>query len=326
MITDGILSKEEKLANKKKTRGYKIARYYLGTRFPLPVLIRLFERRKRDNGRLRNRELALSKPSRDKTGMIMSRYGHFSGVAGADDEIRRFRPHRLDVGAEYVMDSRERRDAANRCVTHSELRFDVDLNDYDYDDARRCGCKESKMICMDCWTLARAAMEILRELLGEIYGYKTLLWVFSGRRGVHCWVGDRGTGLLSRSARGSLLDSLSYASVQGSSAQGSTDALLRKWWGVWGGRKNATPATMSKVLWPRLDRAVTADPKHLIKAPFSLHPDTGRICIAFDDPATFDPREVPDYQGYEKGDQKAWLRRAHRVFKSYVEAVERENE
>ena len=47
--------------------------------------------------------------------------------------------------------------------------------------------------------------------------------------------------------------------------------------------------------YPRIDAEVSKHRNHLLKAPFCVHPKTGRVCVPVD-PATvdkFDPAEVP---------------------------------
>jgi len=47
--------------------------------------------------------------------------------------------------------------------------------------------------------------------------------------------------------------------------------------------------------YPRLDAAVSRHRNHLLKAPFCVHPGTGRVCVPVDPAAVdaFDPFDVP---------------------------------
>ncbi len=48
-------------------------------------------------------------------------------------------------------------------------------------------------------------------------------------------------------------------------------------------------------LYPRLDSNVSVQLNHLLKAPFCVHPDTGKICVPIDPNLVekFDPSDVP---------------------------------
>lgn len=102
-------------------------------------------------------------------------------------------PAKIDIGPIYNVDPQRRAAYANAGAgsqgfvpVQRELVFDIDLTDYD--DVRTCG-KEGH-ICTKCWPLMGAAIVILDRGLREDFGFKHILFVFSGRRGLHCWVCD----------------------------------------------------------------------------------------------------------------------------------------
>ena len=58
----------------------------------------------------------------------------------------------------------------------------------DYDNIWTC-CSGSSM-CTKCWIYIKVAYEVLKCILNDSFGFKNILWVFSGRRGLHAWVCD----------------------------------------------------------------------------------------------------------------------------------------
>lgn len=69
-----------------------------------------------------------------------------------------------------------------------ELVFDMDITDF----YRFCECRGVKRLCPVCWFHIQGASLLLQYLLEEVMGYERAhcLWVFSGGKGVHCFVNE----------------------------------------------------------------------------------------------------------------------------------------
>lgn len=98
----------------------------------------------------------------------------------------------LDVGACYhvkpsILHELKGKIALAEAVYRRELTFDIDLSEYK--DVRYC-CGDSKKCCSKCWPLAICAALFMESILRNVFACENLVWFYSGRRGIHCWVYD----------------------------------------------------------------------------------------------------------------------------------------
>ncbi|PWI48945.1 hypothetical protein CEE45_04235 [Candidatus Heimdallarchaeota archaeon B3_Heim] len=90
-----------------------------------------------------------------------------------------------------------------------ELVFDIDINDYDAVRKYVCDCTGAGQVCLRCWQLINVSISLIDETLRRDFGMNDIIWLFSGRRGVHGWVRDSNTFDLDRDQRQSIIDYLS---------------------------------------------------------------------------------------------------------------------
>lgn len=300
------------------------------------------------------------------------RYQSFATADAFRREVLRLNPSRFELGPVYTAEPRDRKlfDKSQFRPLRKELVFDIDLTDYD--SVRRC-CS-GKSICIKCWQFITGAIKVLDTALRNDFGFKHILWVYSGRRGAHAWICDKRALVMDDSQRSVVA---SYLQLRGKNASSHTmikrplhpllttslsifqrtfkqDILLNQ--DLWATPKDAelllsqlhnkalenelrttwardisdygdgtipswkrwedidtVAQTLDKntvntkklrdakidiildTMYPRLDVEVSRHLNHLLKSPFCVHPDTGRVCVPIDISKVddFDPFNVP---------------------------------
>lgn len=132
------------------------------------------------------------------------RYNSFSNADDFKKECLRLNPARFEIGPIYSGRPKDRKtlNKANFKPLLRELVFDIDMTDY---DAVRTCCKDKK-ICSMCWKFIIMAAKVVDAILRNDFGFQHLLWVYSGRRGIHLWVSDMDAMALTDDQRRSLVN------------------------------------------------------------------------------------------------------------------------
>ncbi|KAJ3129296.1 primase, DNA, polypeptide 1 (49kDa), partial [Irineochytrium annulatum] len=135
------------------------------------------------------------------------RFLSFSDDKEFTEDLKKFCPAKIDIGAVYNGKPKEKKGTKNFTPVTRELVFDIDMTDYD--PIRTC-CKEAN-ICTKCWEFMTISIKVIDRALREDFGFKNRLWVYSGRRGVHCWVCDDRARKLTAEGRRAIVNYLEIA-------------------------------------------------------------------------------------------------------------------
>lgn len=279
-------------------------------------------------------------------GKAYRRFQSFNAASDLLESLMKDTPSAINIGACYNQPCRNKGTLSGCAAMAKELVIDFDLTSY---PTRIC----CSTVCGKCWPLMSATIEVVDEVLRETYGFELILWVYSGRRGVHCWVCDPKACMLDNHGRTNLLESLNLfpvhrvvltehdqhplvqqmierlrprfeerlksqnlfadkriaghllsvvpdekirASIAGCDPKDAWNELQRRVLDESTSKKRlrfAMDAIVVEEIGPRPDSDVTKNLAHLLKCPFSPHPDTGQISVPFDPRKPFDPLKVP---------------------------------
>jgi DNA primase small subunit len=143
-------------------------------------------------------------------GDIFCRYTCFKDAEEYRAQVMARQPIRMEIGAVYTHPPKNHNMVVKEAYKplERELVFDIDMDDYD--DIRSC-CQGAKL-CTKCWTFMKIAIKTIDRAMREDFGFKHMVFVYSGRRGVHCWIGDQAARRLSNEQRSAVADYMTVVS------------------------------------------------------------------------------------------------------------------
>ncbi|CAH8368690.1 unnamed protein product [Eruca vesicaria subsp. sativa] len=106
-------------------------------------------------------------------------YKSFKTASALEDAIKFTFPYKIDIGAVYTDKRHAYSQTGTNVFTPVERELVFDILYYAFSDDVRYCCSGAD-VCSKCW-------KVIYTSLTEDFGFKHILWVFSGRRGVHCW-------------------------------------------------------------------------------------------------------------------------------------------
>ncbi|SCV06011.1 LANO_0H20142g1_1 [Lachancea nothofagi CBS 11611] len=173
--------------------------YYYQYLYPFKPVFHWLNHSPKPGRDMMHRELAMAFRSG-----AYKRYNSFDSVQDFKAQIQRANPDRFEIGAIYNKPPRQMDSIlkADMKPLEKEVVFDIDMDDY---DSYRTCCSGAN-VCSKCWKFISLAMKVLNVSLEEDFGYTDYIWVFSGRRGAHCWVTDKRARQLNDIQRRNVLD------------------------------------------------------------------------------------------------------------------------
>ncbi|KAL5989289.1 hypothetical protein ACLOJK_010179 [Asimina triloba] len=245
-------------------------------------------------------------------GDIYLRFQSFNNPVEFENSINEKCPFKIDIGPVYSVDPAKRHayaQSGDKVFTpvERELIFDIDMSDYD--DVRYC-CSGAD-ICLKCWPLMTIAIKVIDTalrgwdtfspscfhyamiLVSTIYSGYTVAdvvfivgFVMGEQEGIAAdlqarWQDNRRSSVSKEDINFVRWEQLKLALQSGKQKSP--------------GVRRCVEEIVFSYTYPRLDMEVSKHMNHLLKAPFCVHPKTGRVCIPIDpnNCDEFDPTAVP---------------------------------
>lgn len=173
--------------------------YYYQHLYPFKQIFQWLNHSPKPGRDIINREFAMAFRSG-----AYKRYNSFNSVQEFKAQIQKGNPDRFEIGAVYNKPPRERDSILKTEMKpiEKELVFDIDMDDY---DSYRTCCSGAQ-VCQKCWKFITLAMKVINVSLEEDFGFEEFIWVFSGRRGAHCWISDKRARVMIDTYRKNMLD------------------------------------------------------------------------------------------------------------------------
>lgn len=198
-MTDEETNLQDVANSKPKPPSYSDMQFYYKYVYPFKPIFTWLNHSPKPGKDIINREFAMSFRSG-----AYKRYNSYRSVQEFKNQIVKANPDRFEIGAVYNKPPQERDSLlkSEMVPLEKELIFDIDMDDYD--TFRTC-CSGAQ-VCNKCWKFISLAMKIMATVLVDDFGYESFMWVFSGRRGAHCWVSDKRARTLNDLQRRNVLD------------------------------------------------------------------------------------------------------------------------
>ena len=143
---------------------------------------------------------------------VYLRYKSFRTEEEFASAVKDYSPNKIDIGAVFSAPPRDHAAIEPSAFQPRHKEFVVDIDVSDYADIWALGRQSDEdgggALTRAEWPLMVASVKTLQTLLSECFGFHNIMWVYSGRRGVHGWVSDHEARIMPNDARSAVADFL----------------------------------------------------------------------------------------------------------------------